>query len=157
MGDFKKIILPLVGVMIFIAGVGFLINKNQTKNETTEIIVGGTQVKVRLADTEDERKTGLSETQKLAGDEGMLFIFDQRPIKPTFWMKDMQIAIDIIWIKDNKISQIEKNLQPPEPNTKDDELKRYEPNHSIDYVLEVQAGFSDSHQLKAGDDVLIKL
>jgi len=133
--------------MVFIALVGFLTNKNQGE---TEISIGATQVKARLADTEAKRKIGLSATQKLADDEGMLFVFDKKDTTPSFWMKDMQMAIDIIWIKDNRISQIEKNIQPPKPNTKDDELKRYESDSPIDYVLEVKAGFCDKNNIKVG-------
>jgi hypothetical protein len=81
---------------------------------------------------------------------GMIFVFNNE--KPVFWMKDTKIAIDIIWINDNKVVGIEKNVQP-EQGKKDIELKRYPAPTAIDYVLEVNAGFSDRNNIKVGTSV----
>ena len=60
---------------------------------------------------------------------------------------------------DGKIVGIEKNIPNPEPVTdkrtvqEDSQLIRYRPTIGIDYVLEVNAGFSEKNMLKVGDNV----
>jgi uncharacterized membrane protein (UPF0127 family) len=83
----------------------------------------------------------------------MFFVFTQKDIKPPFWMKDMKFAIDILWINDNEIVQIDKNVQPPESGTTDTNLILYVPNQPIDYVLEMAAGFTEEHNIEVGDIV----
>lgn len=156
----KNILLPIIGVAIFIALVGLLTKKAQNlrvtqKQEVStkkEVSVGNTKVKVDIADSETARRNGLSGRPSLNEDEGMLFVFGQKDILPSFWMKDMKIAIDIIWINDGKITKIDKNVPPPE-GIEDKDLKLYNPDKPIDYVLEVNAGFSDKNGIKVGDSV----
>ncbi|MCR4263579.1 MAG: DUF192 domain-containing protein, partial [Candidatus Roizmanbacteria bacterium] len=84
---------------------------------------------------------------------GMLFPSENQPYLPVFWMKGMEVPIDIIWIKDSTIIDIDKNAQP-EPGISDTQLKRYSPNGSVDYVLEVRGGLSDEKGFDIGDSVL---
>jgi len=89
----------------------------------------------------------------------MLFVFEEKGgtvrYPPVFWMKDMLIAIDIIWIDNDKIIQIDKNVQPPKTGVKDNDLAKYKPDNPIDYVLEVNGGYSDKNDIKEGDGVEI--
>lgn len=157
----KQILLPIIGVAIFIAFVGFLTKRTQTfkfnptptPESKKEIRIDSTTIRVDLADTESERRNGLSGRESLEQDEGLLFIFDRKDIFPTFWMKDMKFPIDIIWINDEKIVKIDKNVPPPPEGAEDKNLKLYNPDKPIDYVLEVNAGFSDRHNIKVGDGV----
>ena len=161
----KQIILPIIGVIIFIILVGLLTQKVQngelsfpTKNSAetsskSEVKINGITIPVEVAKTDVQRRNGLSNRDSLPEGEGMFFEFTQKDVKPPFWMKDMRFAIDILWINDNKIVQIDKNVQPPETGTTDDKLILYIPNQPIDYVLEVAAGFSDENNIKIGDIV----
>ncbi len=159
----KKILFPILATILFITLVGLLTRKfqNQTLSISdnlpslakTKIYVGETEIPVEIADTFQKRQKGLSERKSLTEGEGMLFIFAQKDIQPPFWMKKMKFAIDIIWIDDNKIVQINENVPAPEPDTPNSELKFYPPNQPIDYVLEVNAGFVDENKIKIGDDI----
>ena len=75
----------------------------------------------------------------------MLFVFD-KPGQYPFWMKDMNFAIDIIWIgEDLRVVYIKKDARPElYPET-------YTPTENAKYVLEVPAGFSEKNNLKVGD------
>jgi uncharacterized membrane protein (UPF0127 family) len=161
----KQIILPIIGVIIFIILVGLLTQKVQNgelsfpiKNgaeisSKSEIVINEITIPVEVAKTDVQRRNGLSKRDGLPEGEGMFFEFVQKDVKPPFWMKDMRFAIDILWINDNKIVQIDKNVQPPETGTTDDKLILYMPNQPIDYVLEVTAGFSDENNIDVGDIV----
>lgn len=158
MDDFKKIIIPILGLALFIVFVGFLFKKSNTINEsgnTVDIKIGSNNIKATLANNEGARKKGLGGTEQLDENEGMLFVFDKKDIIPSFWMKDMKIAVDIFWINDGEIVQIDKNVQPPETGTKDNDLAQYTPGSPVDYVLEVKAGYSDKNGIKTGDSVEI--
>lgn len=156
MDDFKKIIFPLLGVAAFIVFVGFLYGKRDGKS-TVDVKIDNITINTVLANNEKLRKKGLGGTEQLNENEGMLFVFDEKGgigrYPPVFWMKDMLIAIDIIWIDDGKIIQIDKDIKPPQKDTPDKDLDRYTPKNPVDYVLEVNAGFSDKNNIKAGDSV----
>jgi len=161
----KQIILPIIGVIIFIVLVGLLtqkvqngeftlpINKSAEVLPKSEVKVNGITIPVEVAKTDVQRRKGLSNRDGLPEGEGMFFEFAQKDIKPPFWMKDMKFAIDILWIDDNEIVQIDKNVQPPEAETANDELIFYVPNQPIDYVLEVTAGFTEEHNIEVGNTV----
>ena len=78
----------------------------------------------------------------------MLFVFPRKQIR-SFWMKDMNFPLDIIWISDNKIIKIDKDLQPEGENPKN----KYQTIQRVDKVLEVNSGFTDKYKIKAGDEV----
>lgn len=156
----KQVLWALLGVAVFIAGVGFLTQRLQNKNVSPsiseskkEISVGSAKIQAEIASTESQRQKGLGGRRTLGENSGMLFVFDKKDVFPSFWMKDMLIAIDIIWINDGKISAIGRNVQPPTPGTPDSKLALFEPDEPVDYVLEVNAGFSDKNDVKTGDSV----
>ncbi len=162
----KQLILPLVGVAIFVVLVGTFIKNPSNLGikvaptvspEATEqeIKVNGVTLKVSIANTPEERTRGLSGTTSLTSDRGMFFVFDTKDVSPTFWMKDMIIPIDIIWINDGKIVQIDKNIEAPVDGTPDAKLKLFRPQTKVDYVLEVNSGYSDKNSLKVGDEIVI--
>ena len=147
----KQVLWALLGVAVFIAGVGFLTQRLQNKKE---ISVGSTKIQAEIASTESQRQKGLGGRRTLGENSGMLFVFDaKKDVFPSFWMKDMFISIDIIWINDGKVTKIDKNIEPPSAGTSDSQLKLYRPDSPIDYVLEVAAGFSDKNNIKTGDSV----
>jgi len=161
----KQIILPIIGVIIFIVLVGLLTQKVQNGEFTlpinnsakvlpkSEVKVNGITIPVEVAKTDVQRRKGLSNRDGLPEGEGMFFEFAQKDVKPPFWMKDMRFAIDIYWIDDNEIVQIDKDVQPPEAGTATDELIFYVPNQPIDYVLEVTAGFAKEYNIEVGSIV----
>jgi len=156
----KQIILPILGTIIFIVLIGLFVTnpekyiKKQTPQNKQKIVkIQNLEIIVDLADTPEKRSKGLSGRESLDEKEGMLFILDGKDQTPIFWMKDMLIPIDIIWINSGKIVQIDRAIQIPEKDTSDADLTRYSPEVSIDYVLEVNSGFSDKYELKAGDSV----
>jgi uncharacterized membrane protein (UPF0127 family) len=51
---------------------------------------------VEIADTPEERQTGLMDRTDLPPDTGMLFVFDQTP--RGFWMKDTRVALTAAFI-----------------------------------------------------------
>ncbi len=128
--------------------------KVEEKNTISQVQITGKNIKVEIADTDAKREKGLSGHALLKDDEGMLFIFDH-PSKYGFWMKDMLFPIDIIWMTTSEMGEsndlqvvfIEKNAQPSSYPTV------FEPSNPANYVLEVNAGFSEKNNLQVGNRV----
>jgi uncharacterized membrane protein (UPF0127 family) len=98
---------------------------------------------------------GLGGRESLTDDRGMLFVFPE-PGLHTFWMKDMLMSIDIIWISaEGQVIDIQ--AAQPEPGVPDPQLKRYSPNGEAKYVLEVRAGLAAEKGVQVGDEAQIEL
>ena len=105
---------------------------------------------VLIADTPQKRALGLSGRKELSGGKGMLFVFE-KPGDYPFWMKDMNFAIDILWINENnEIIHILENLSPetyPESFASEKDSL---------YVLEFPAGTVVEAGVKLGDKIVYK-
>lgn len=143
---FKSIFLPIIAVAGFIILVGLLSQGKLIKVRAKSIKIDTTEINIEIAKTNDERSKGLSNRTSLNENTGMIFVFPKNS-KPVFWMKDTKIPLDIIWINDNKIIGIDKNVEP-ELGILDAKLKKYPAPYEVDYVLEVNAGFSDKNNIK---------
>lgn len=64
----------------------------------TVIEIGGKQYKVLVAETEEEKVTGLSKTKELPEDEGMLFVYEEPQEELYYTMQDTEIPLDIIFL-----------------------------------------------------------
>lgn len=108
-------------------------------------------VNVELAKTAEERKLGLSFRQYLGDYDGMLFIFDSDTSSP-FWMKDMKIPLDIIFVDSNYFIVDIKEAQAPCTSTYCPNIYSSAP---FRYVLEVNSGFVEKNGItKDGSLVL---
>jgi uncharacterized membrane protein (UPF0127 family) len=143
----KKIISVVTLLTLGATTVSYAsIDKNLNKNIKV-VQIGGQNIYVDVAYSSLDQQRGLGGKQEIGANQGMLFVFD-RPGKYIFWMKDMNFPIDIIWIDKNlKIVYIKKDARPELfPET-------YEPSVNSSYVIEVKSGFSDTFNVKTGDNV----
>lgn len=151
-----KIFLLTIVIIVLAVAVFIVYRAISTSNHPADkkflietVEVAGNKLNVNLAANDEERKIGLSETESLADDWGMLFIY-QKPEIPSFWMKDMNFPIDIIWIYNGKVVDIERNLSP------DNGEATYSPVLKIDAVLEAPAGWIEEKNVIKGDKVEYK-
>lgn len=107
------------------------------------------RVDVEVADTRDERYTGLSEHESLAEGQGMLFVYDGVTHR-TFVMRDMDFPIDMIFVGANRRITAIHHARAPGPN-EDGEDIRY--SARAKYVLEVPRGFANDTGLSVGDRI----
>ncbi|MCA9408869.1 MAG: DUF192 domain-containing protein [Candidatus Omnitrophica bacterium] len=104
-------------------------------------------VNVEVADSNEERMKGLQFRRELGKKEGMLFIFPYSS-QHDFWMKDTYISLDMIWMDYTRtIIYIQKNVPP----CKKDPCPSYGPDQNTNYVLEVNAGFTERNDISVGD------
>ena len=113
--------------------------------------IHGKVFKLDIAASPRAREIGLSQTDSLPEDRGMLFLFDKPDYYP-FWMKGMKFPLDILFIRDSTIVSIKRNLQPP---TSEGNPPSYAPEQPADRVLEINAGLCDKYNINVGDVVRI--
>lgn len=108
-----------------------------------------------LADNAMERARGLA--GKSLGSlpaDGMLFAFEDDATR-TFTMEGMEFALDIIWIRDNKIVAIDRGVPAPQGNAKPVTLNS-DPL-LVDMVIEVPAGRAQEMNFQVGHALTINL
>lgn len=109
------------------------------------IEIGDKKYNVTCAKSEEERMKGLQDVTELKEDEGMLFFFEE-PQTVGFWMKDTNIALDIIFIdEDMEVLSIYKG------NPHD---KRIAEEDNVKFVLEVNqdSGIEEGDELDIEED-----
>ena len=121
--------------------------------ETTVTVVDETgttlgTVDVAVADTAQEHYVGLSETDSLAADEGMLFVFASEETR-AFVMRDMAFAIDMVFVDANGTITTVHHA----PVEDDENLTRY--TGRARWVLEVPYGWTERHDVSVGDRIVI--
>ena len=109
------------------------------------IKINGTEVKVEVVSSLLDMANGLSGRQDLCQDCGMLFKYPDYQIM-NFHMKEMNFPLDIIWIKDNTIVGIEKNV----PVLTDGKVTKVQSAKKVNQVLEVNAGWAESRNINIG-------
>lgn len=150
-------IILVLTVTIFFSGslfIALLPERSIQKSEFdfATVTIGGKEFLAAVAQTPLQRAQGLSGTDPLPADLGMLFIFPETGTH-SFWMKDMKYDLDIIWIKDDTIVDIWQHAPAPQGG----EIASYTPQASANYVFEVTAGFVANSSLKVGDTAIIDI
>lgn len=95
---------------------------------------------------------GLAGRTGLGDQVGMLWLYTQ-PDTYVFWMKDMLIPLDFVWIRSGQIVDLTPDVPAPRPGQSD--LPLYRPIVPADAILEVRAGFIAAHSLEIGEAVTI--
>lgn len=142
--------LPLLLLVILLCLSGCAQKGAGSSSDQVEIKLPNNYViSAEVVDTPVERDRGLSGRTSLAANAGMWFVFDQDG-RYSFWMPNMNFAIDIIWIdSDFRIVEIISNVLP-EPGVPDSQLKLYINQLPARYALEVPAGTANAHKLEVG-------
>lgn len=116
--------------------------------KTQDLKIAKITVQASVAKTWAERIKGLSNTPYLPEEVVKLFVFDSLG-EHSIWMKDMNYAIDIIWVDaENKIVDIKENATP------ESFPEAFSPKKDALYVIETKVGFVAKNNIKIGDEVL---
>ena len=118
--------------------------------EKATISLADQSLLVELARTPAQWEKGLGDRSSLDNVDGMLFIFPYKHI-PVFWMKDTHFSLDMIWLSDNVVVDITRNV----PVAQGDKLPTYSPVEPANAILEVPSGWSDAYGIKIGDTLTL--
>ncbi len=127
----------ILGLIFFftpsISSLSYRSTSGQNSIASTTLESGET-MDFEVVTTETAQEQGLSGRSLVPENYGMLFVFDHK-FRVGFWMKDMLVPIDIIWLSDSgTILGVEDSISP------DTYPKSVYPPEPVRYVLEVRAG-----------------
>lgn len=110
----------------------------------------GAVIKVESMASKQDMMRGMMFRTSLAPDRGMLFTHGS-PGNYTYWMFQVQIPLDILWLDDRRrVVEISANT-PPCPNGPASNCPAYGGKQTALYVVELGAGVAAKHGVKLGD------
>ncbi|MEM6426202.1 MAG: DUF192 domain-containing protein [Cyanobacteria bacterium P01_D01_bin.128] len=118
---------------------------------TAQAQIGSELIQLEVATTRQEQSLGLMFRDELADDRGMLFPFETpRPVQ--FWMKNVFIDLDMIFLRDGVVQAIASDVPPCVA----DPCPTYGPRDVvIDQVIELRGGRADELGVSQGDVITV--
>lgn len=119
---------------------------------TAVTTLGGEDIFLEVANTPQQQAMGLMYRDALPNDRGMLFPMG-RPRPVSFWMKNVPVPLDMVFVYQGKIQAIAAEAPPCTA----DPCPTYGPGGQlIDQVIELRAGRAAELGLAPGDEVVIR-
>jgi len=115
-------------------------------------IMGGEKIALEVTETPEQQALGLMFREELQDNRGMLFSFTPpRPVR--FWMKNVKIPLDMVFLFNGEIKAIASQVPPCNSNT----CSTYGPDNTvIDQVIELRGGRATELGLTVGDRVVVE-
>jgi hypothetical protein len=112
--------------------------------------IAGQDILLEVAQTPRQQAMGLMFRDPLPNNRGMLFPLG-RPRPVSFWMKNVPVPLDMVFIYNGTIQAISENVPPCTA----DPCPTYGPgNQLIDHVIELRGGHAAELGLAPGDEVI---
>lgn len=151
----RGIIVFLLIISLIVAGIAIDRYQGGSPSTESQVVIRGddgavvAEVNVRVADSAHERYVGLSNTEELGPNEGMLFVHETEG-EYAYVMRDMDFPIDIVFIgADQRITAIYHAAVEEPP------LTRY--NGRGKWVLEVSYHWTRENNVTVGMEADIQL
>jgi uncharacterized membrane protein (UPF0127 family) len=109
---------------------------------TIKLGVGIHNIQAMVAQTPEQRATGLMFRASMGTNEGMLFVFEE-PAKQCFWMKNTLLPLSTAFVADNGTVV---NIEDMKPQTLDSHCSA----QPVRYVLEMNQGWFAKRGIKPG-------
>lgn len=127
-------------------------NKAQYLQIEATTTIGRQVINLEVTHTLEEQTKGLMYREALPDDRGMLFNLNP-PDGVRFWMKNVPVPLDIVFIYQDHVVAIAPNVPP----CKTDECPLYPENPvTADRVIELRSGLTKKIDLKLGDQINIE-
>lgn len=104
------------------------------------------KIDIEIADSEFDRQLGLMYRKQMDENKGMLFIFPVEEMQ-SFWMHNTFIPLDMLFVNAQKKIV---TIQYASTTLSD---QSYPSSAPAMYVIEVNAGFTQKHNIKEGDTI----
>ncbi|MDP3970425.1 MAG: DUF192 domain-containing protein [bacterium] len=150
----KFLFLFSISLVVLTAGCSLSPDSKSFLSTSTIVKFNDSEINTYIADEESERNLGLGDIAELEWNQGMLFVYDESD-EYSYWMKDVEYPIDIIWLSDDYIVDITENVPPEAEGTSLLQYQSYSPHAPVNRVLEVNAGYVQENNVKIGDIIKI--
>jgi uncharacterized protein len=115
------------------------------------VVPDGTKIELEVAQTPQQQAMGLMYRPTLPDNRGMLFEFPS-PFQASFWMKNVPVALDMVFMLDGKVQYIATSAPPCNTTP----CPTYGPQTPINQVIELRSGRAAQLGLKVGSYVKIE-
>lgn len=115
----------------------------QPKLKTIKLWLGAEELETELALNDIQRETGMMFRTNMAENAGMLFVFPW-PHQTSFWMKNTIVPLSAAYIDPEGVILEIHDLKPHDTNSV------MAASNRIQFVLEVNQGWFDRHNVKTG-------
>jgi uncharacterized membrane protein (UPF0127 family) len=125
------------------------VNQSKGKENLSSVVanIGGNHLVASVASNDRSRVQGLSGIKSIDPNEGKMFTFETEDFH-TFHMKDMNFALDFIFVNDQgTVVDIVKNVNPDFDGT-------ITSKYPASTVFEVNAGWADLNGIEVGQTVV---
>ena len=144
----RKVSLALILASLTAAFTGGAWQRTQDNSTDLPYVqIGSETYSLEIAHTPEARARGLGGRDGLCSECGMLFLFE-RTEPQGFWMKGMRFPLDIVWLQDDLIVHVERNISPESQAV-------FRPETPANRVLEFNAGAMDG--VNVGDRAVFSL
>ncbi|MGP1384707.1 MAG: DUF192 domain-containing protein [Thainema sp.] len=118
---------------------------------TAEADMNGKIIQLEVAETQQQQAMGFMFRSEIPDNRGMLFPFDP-PRRVSFWMKNVRVPLDMVFLRDGEVVAIASNVSP----CTSDPCPTYGPPEVIDSVIELRGGRAAELGLQAGDAIAVE-
>jgi uncharacterized membrane protein (UPF0127 family) len=148
----------IIAITVFITGLGIILVTKDGEIKSSQLLpisakteINNQKFELEVAATKKEQDTGLMYRTSLPNNRGMLFKF-KSPQKVSFWMKNCQISLDMIFLRDGLVKAIELSAPPCTA----DPCPTYGSDTAVDRVIELRGGRAAELGVKVGDRIEIE-
>lgn len=113
--------------------------KNDIDNKSIIAKIGKKSLNLKVLSTDDSQRKGFMNSTPPKGDEGLLFVYDIE-IPLTFWMKNVNFPLDILFF-DSNLDLVDYQTMDPDDGSEDDLLPRYTSKKPARYAVELPSGW----------------
>jgi uncharacterized membrane protein (UPF0127 family) len=137
------LLTKLIAALISVASVS--VYAQNSDFQVISLTAGMHVIKAEVAATDAERQQGLMFRQKMAPNEGMLFVFPS-PASVCMWMKNTYLPLSVAFVDENgKIV----NIEDMQPQTTDSHCAK----KPVRYALEMNQGWFKKKNIKPGSEI----
>src|SRR5690242_174430 len=146
-------LLLLLCVCLCLAGCRQDESKTLADFRSKEVtLASGQKILSEVMMQREEMMRGMMFRDSLAPDHGMLFIHGA-PGKYAYWMYQVRIPLDIIWMdRQHRVVEISANT-PPCKNASASTCPNYGGHEDAMYVLELAGGMAAKYGVRVGDTI----
>ena len=127
------------------------IEQGQMLPITATANIAGETIQLEVAQTPEQQAIGLMYRESLADNKGMMFPFELER-KARFWMKNVPISLDMIFMNGDRVVGIAADVPP----CQSDPCPVYGPEALVDRVIELRGGRAKELGIKISDRILIQ-
>jgi uncharacterized membrane protein (UPF0127 family) len=117
---------------------------------TATATIGDVVIELEVAETPEQQSLGLMFRPSLPDNRGMLFPFE-RPRFTRFWMRNVEISLDMIFMSGDEVISIDHDVPP----CREPICPTYGPDALVTQVIELRGGRAAELGLEVGDRITI--